>query len=315
MIYLDYARKPGEWLPNRFGGNENLEAIDFLRRFNELAHSIPGAFTAAEESTAFPGVSKPVYLGGLGFTMKWNMGWMHDMLDYFKLDPIFRKFHQNAITFSMMYAFSENFILPISHDEVVHGKGSLLSRMPGDEWRQFANARAFLAYMWAHPGKKLLFMGQEIGQRDEWNHDASVQWNLLEYDYHRKLQTFVRDLNRLYASQPAMYEVDFHYSGFEWVDFRDAESSIIAFLRRAADPSDYVLFCCNFTPIPRTGYEFGVPEEGFYREILNTDSEIFGGSNLGNGGMVSSNPKPRHGREHSIAVTLPPLAVVAFRKT
>jgi 1,4-alpha-glucan branching enzyme len=315
MIYLDYARKPGEWLPNRFGGNENLEAIDFLRRFNELAHSIPGAFTAAEESTAFPGVSKPVYLGGLGFTMKWNMGWMHDMLDYFKLDPIFRKFHQNAITFSMMYAFSENFILPISHDEVVHGKGSLLSRMPGDEWRQFANARAFLAYMWAHPGKKLLFMGQEIGQRDEWNHDASVQWNLLEYDYHRKLQTFVRELNRLYASQPAMYEVDFHYSGFEWVDFRDAESSIIAFLRRAADPSDYVLFCCNFTPIPRTGYEFGVPEEGFYREILNTDSEIFGGSNLGNGGMVSSNPKPRHGREHSIAVTLPPLAVVAFRKT
>ena len=315
MLYLDYSRKPGEWVPNRYGGNENLEAIDFLRRFNELAHTVPGAFTAAEESTAFPGVSKPVYLSGLGFTMKWNMGWMHDMLAYFHQDPIHRKYHQNAITFSMLYAFTENFILPISHDEVVYGKGTLISRMPGDEWRQFANARALLAYMWAHPGKKLLFMGQEIGQRDEWNHDASVQWGLLDFDVHRKFQTFVRELNRLYASNPALYEVDFHHAGFEWVDFRDVESSVIAFLRRAADPSDYVLFCCNFTPLPRAGYEFGVPEAGVYREIFNSDAEMFGGSNVGNGGFVSTNPRPRHGHQQSISVTLPPLGVVAFKKS
>ncbi len=315
MLYLDYSRKPGEWVPNRYGGNENLEAIDFLRRFNELAHTVPGAFTAAEESTSFPGVSKPVYMGGLGFTMKWNMGWMHDMLAYFHQDPIHRKYHQNAITFSMLYAFTENFILPISHDEVVYGKGTLISRMPGDEWRQFANARALLAYMWAHPGKKLLFMGQEIGQRDEWNHDASVQWGLLDFDVHRKFQTFVRELNRLYASNPALYEVDFHHAGFEWVDFRDVESSVIAFLRRAADPSDYVLFCCNFTPLPRAGYEFGVPEAGVYREIFNSDAEMFGGSNVGNGGFVSTNPRPRHGHQQSISVTLPPLGVVAFKKS
>jgi 1,4-alpha-glucan branching enzyme len=314
MLYLDYSRKPGEWVPNQYGGNENLEAIDFLRRFNELAHTVPGAFTVAEESTAFPGVSKPVYLNGLGFTMKWNMGWMHDMLEYFRNDPIYRKYHHNAITFSFLYAFHENFVLPISHDEVVYGKSSLLSKMPGDEWRQFANTRALLAYMWAHPGKKLLFMGQEIGQRDEWNAATSVRWQLLEFDLHRKLQALVRELNRLYRASPALYEVDFHYSGFEWVDFRDSESSIIAFLRRAEDPADFLMFCCNFTPVPRTGYEFGVPEEGFYEEILNTDSEIFGGSNLGNGGLVSSRDIPMHGRAHSIAVTLPPLAVVAFRK-
>ncbi len=314
MLYLDYSRKAGEWVPNRYGGNENLEAIDFLRRFNELAHTIPGAFTVAEESTAFPGVSKPVYLNGLGFTMKWNMGWMHDMLAYFSNDPIYRKFHHNNITFSLLYAFHENFVLPISHDEVVHGKGSLLGKMPGDEWRQFANVRAFLAYMWAHPGKKLLFMGQEIGQREEWNAAVGVRWELLEFDYHRKLQALARELNRLYRAHPALYQVDFHYSGFEWVDFHDWENSVIAFLRRAEDPSDFLLFCCNFTPVPRRGYEFGVPEEGFYEEILNTDSELFGGSNLGNGGLVSSRPIPRHNRPHSIAVTLPPLAVVAFRK-
>jgi 1,4-alpha-glucan branching enzyme len=314
MLYLDYSRKPGEWIPNQYGGNENLEAIDFLRSFNEQAHKVPGAFTAAEESTAFPGVSKPVYLNGLGFTMKWNMGWMHDMLDYFSYDPVYRKFHQNSITFSMVYAFSENFVLPVSHDEVVHGKRSLLGKMPGDEWRQFANVRAFLAYMWAHPGKKLLFMGQEIGQREEWNHDASIPWEVLEFDYHRKLQTMVRELNRIYRANPALYEVDFHYSGFEWIDFHDWESSIIAFLRRAEDPKDFLLFCCNFTPVPRQGYEFGVPEEGFYEEILNTDSELFGGSNIGNGGMVSSRPIPKHNRPQSIAVTLPPLSVVAFRK-
>jgi 1,4-alpha-glucan branching enzyme len=314
MLYLDYSRNAGEWVPNRFGGNENLEAIDFIRRFNQLAHTVPGAFTVAEESTAFPGVSKPVYLNGLGFTMKWNMGWMHDMLDYFGNDPIYRKFHHNAITFSLLYAFTENFVLPISHDEVVHGKGSLLNRMPGDEWRQYANVRAFLAYMWAHPGKKLLFMGQEIGQREEWNHDRGIRWDLLEFEPHRKLQSLVRELNRLYRASPALYEVDFHYSGFEWVDFHDGQNSIIAFLRRGRDPKDFILICCNFTPVPRTGYEFGVPEEGFYQEILNTDSELFGGSNMGNGGCVSSRPIPKHQRPHSIAITLPPLAVVAFKK-
>jgi 1,4-alpha-glucan branching enzyme len=314
MLYLDYSRPAGEWIPNQYGGNENLEAIDFLRRFNELAHTVPGAMTVAEESTAFPGVSKPVYLSGLGFTMKWNMGWMHDMLAYFENDPIYRKFHHNSITFSLLYAFQENFVLPISHDEVVHGKGSLLNKMPGDEWRQFANVRAFLAYMWAHPGKKLLFMGQEIGQREEWNCNTGVRWELLEFDYHRKLQALMRELNRLYRSIPALYQVDFHHTGFEWVDFHDWEASIIAFLRRAEDPSDFILFCCNFTPVPRQGYEFGVPEEGFYEEILNTDSELFGGSNMGNGGCVSSRPVPKHNRPYSIAVTLPPLAVVAFRK-
>ena len=314
MLYLDYSRKPGEWIPNQYGGNENLEAIDFLRRFNELAHTVPGAMTVAEESTAFPGVSKPVYLSGLGFTMKWNMGWMHDMLAYFANDPIYRKFHHNNITFSLLYAFHENFVLPVSHDEVVHGKGSLLNKMPGDEWRQFANVRAFLAYMWAHPGKKLLFMGQEIGQREEWNCNTGVRWELLEFDYHRKLQTLMRELNRLYRASPALYQVDFHSTGFEWVDFHDWEASIIAFVRRAEDPSDFILFCCNFTPVPRQGYEFGVPEEGFYEEILNTDSELFGGSNMGNGGCVSSRPVPKHNRPYSIAVTLPPLSVLAFRK-
>jgi 1,4-alpha-glucan branching enzyme len=314
MLYLDYSRKAGEWIPNMYGGNENLEAISFLRKTNELVHQVPGAITVAEESTSFSGVSRPVYLNGLGFTMKWNMGWMHDMLDYFSYDPIHRKFHQNEVTFSIMYAFAENFVLPVSHDEVVYGKKSLLGKMPGDEWRQFANVRAFLAYMWAHPGKKLLFMGQEIGQREEWNHDGSIPWEILEFDYHRKLQSLVRELNRIYRASPAMYEVDFHYSGFEWVDFHDGESSVIAFLRRAEDPKDFLLFCCNFTPVPRQGYEFGVPEEGFYEEILNTDSEMFGGSNTGNGGMVSSRPIAKHNRPHSISVTLPPLAVVAFRR-
>jgi 1,4-alpha-glucan branching enzyme len=314
MLYLDYSRKPGEWVPNQYGGNENLEAIDFLRRFNEVAHSVPGAFTVAEESTAFSGVSRPVYLNGLGFTMKWNMGWMHDMLDYFHTDPLYRKYHHNHITFSLLYAFTENFVLPVSHDEVVHGKSSLLNKMPGDEWRQFANVRAFLAYMWVHPGKKLLFMGQEIGQREEWNNNAGIRWELLEFEPHRKLQTLMRELNRLYRASPSLYQVDFHYSGFEWVDFRDSENSVISFLRRAEDPADFLLICCNFTPVPRQGYEIGVPEEGFYEEVLNTDSELFGGSNIGNGGLVSSRPKVCHNRPYSIAVTLPPLAVVIFRK-
>jgi 1,4-alpha-glucan branching enzyme len=302
MLYLDYSRKPGEWLPNQYGGNENLEAIAFLQKFNELSHQVPGVVTIAEESTAFPGVSRPVHLGGLGFTMKWNMGWMH-------------KFHHKNITFSLLYAFTENFVLPISHDEVVHGKRSFLSKMPGDEWQRFANARAFLAYMYAHPGKKLLFMGVDIGQYEEWDYEASVRWELLEFDSHRKLQELVRALNALYRSHPAIYQIDFHHTGFEWVDFHDVDSSIIAFLRRAKDPQDFLLFCCNFTPVPRTNYRFGVPEEGFYEEVLNTDSEAFGGSNMGNFGGVASLARPCHGRDHSISITLPPLAVVAFRRS
>jgi 1,4-alpha-glucan branching enzyme len=314
MLYLDYSRKAGDWVPNMYGGNENLEAIEFIRRFNEVAHAIPGAITIAEESTAFPGVSKPTYLNGLGFTMKWNMGWMHDMFDYFTKEPVYRKYHQGNITFSLLYAFTENFVLPISHDEVVHGKRSLLAKMPGDEWQRFANARAFLCYMWAHPGKKLLFMGSDIGQPWEWNHDGSISWELLQYDYHRNLQTMVRELNSLYRREPALYEVDFHHTGFEWIDFRDGDGSVISFIRRPERTSDFLMFCCNFTPVPRHKYRLGVPEEGFYEEIFNSDSEIFGGSNLGNGGLVSSLPEPSHGRAHSIAITLPPLGVLAFRK-
>jgi 1,4-alpha-glucan branching enzyme len=314
MLYLDYSRQPGEWIPNVFGGRENLEAIDFIRRFNELAHKEPGAITIAEESTAFPGVSKPVYMGGLGFTMKWNMGWMHDMLAYFSTDPLFRRFHHNSITFSMLYAFHENFLLPISHDEVVHGKGSLIGKMPGDEWRRFANARAFLAYMYAHPGKKLLFMGSEIGQVEEWDYSSGLRWELLEFDPHRKLQTLVRELNRLYRAQPALYEIDYHWSGFEWVDFHDVDNSIICFLRRAEDPDDFLLFCCNFTPVPQHRYRVGVPAEGLYDEIFNTDAEMFGGSNLGNGGRVASQPLNMHGRPWSLSLTLPPLAVVVFKR-
>jgi len=247
--------------------------------------------------------------------MKWNMGWMHDMLHYFSEDPVHRKYHHNNITFSLLYAFTENFVLPVSHDEVVHGKRSLLSKMPGDEWRRFANARAFLAYMYTHPGKKLLFMGSEIGQYEEWNYDSSVPWGVLNFDFHRKLQDLARELNRLYRGSPALYEVDFHYSGFEWVDFHDWENSVIAFIRRAEDPSDFLLVCCNFTPVVREKYEFGVPEPGFYAEVLNTDSEHFGGSNVGNGGGVWSKTAAARDRRHSIAITLPPLALVVFRRT
>ena len=314
MLYLDYSRKPGEWIPNQFGGRENLEAIELLRKFNELAHQVPGAFTAAEESTAWPGVSKPVFLGGLGFTMKWNMGWMHDMLDYFSKECVHRKFHHHDITFSMLYAFHENFVLPISHDEVVHGKRSLIGKMPGDEWQRFANVRAFLAYMFGHPGKKLLFMGSEIGQYEEWNYAAGLPWDLLQYDYHRKLQTLARELNRLYRAEPAMHEVDIHWSGFEWVDFHDVDHSIIAYLRRAENPDDFLLFCCNFTPVPHPGYRFGVPAPGYYAEVFNTDAEMFGGSNMGNGAGVASEPVNSHNRDQSILVTLPPLAVVVFKK-
>jgi 1,4-alpha-glucan branching enzyme len=312
MLYLDYSRQEGEWIPNKFGGRENLEAIEFLKRFNELAHTVPGAITIAEESTAFPGVSRPVYANGLGFTMKWNMGWMHDMLHYFSSDPVHRKYNHNDITFSLLYAFTENFVLPISHDEVVHGKGSLLGKMPGDEWQKFANVRAFLAYMYAHPGKKLLFMGSEVGDYQEWNHDGSVPWDLLQYRPHNTLQFFVRELNRFYRENPALYEQDFTYQGFEWIDISDVDQSVIAFLRRGH--AECVIFACNFTPVPRERYTIGVPEGGYYTEILNTDSEYFGGSNMGNGGGVTALAKPSHGRPWRITVTLPPLAVVAFKK-
>ncbi|HYL36765.1 MAG TPA: 1,4-alpha-glucan branching protein GlgB [Bryobacteraceae bacterium] len=312
MLYLDYSRQPGEWIPNMYGGNENLEAIDFLRRFNELAHQVPGAITVAEESTAFTGVSRPTYLNGLGFTMKWNMGWMNDMLDYFAKDPVHRKYHHNNITFSMLYAFTENFVLPISHDEVVHGKRALLSKMPGDVWQRFANVRAFLAYMFGHPGKKLIFMGSEIGVWDEWDHERGLPWELLHFDSHRKLQTFVGELNRLYRSHPAFYEVDFHWAGFEWVDFRDVDGSTISFLRRPASGQPFLLFVCNFTPVPRLKYRVGVPVPGVYREIFNSDAEMFGGSNLGNGGAVASEPVLYNNQYHSLSITLPPLAVVVF---
>ncbi len=313
MLYLDYSREQGDWIPNQYGGRENLEAISFIRRFNELCHQEPGAVTIAEESTSFAGVSHPVYANGLGFTMKWNMGWMHDMFHYFRQDPVYRKFHHNDITFSLMYAFSENFVLPVSHDEVVHMKGSLIGKMPGDEWQKFANVRAFLAYMWGHPGKKLLFMGQEIGQFEEWNYQGSVGWELLVYDYHRKLQTLVRELNKLYAREKALHEQDFHWSGFEWVDFRDVDNSIISFLRRARDPQDYLLFVCNFTPVPRHGYRIGVPEPCVFEEALNTDSSLFGGSDVGNGGGVAAEPVPDHGRPASVVLTLPPLGVLVLK--
>jgi 1,4-alpha-glucan branching enzyme len=313
MLFLDYSRNAGDWIPNRYGGRENLEAIEFLRRFNELAHAVPGAITIAEESTSFPGVSRPVYANGLGFTMKWNMGWMHDMLDYFSEDPVHRKYHHNNITFSMLYAFTENFVLPISHDEVVYGKRSVLSKMPGDEWRRFANVRAFLAYMYAHPGKKLLFMGTDIGDYQEWNHDGSVPWDVLQYPIHSGLQSLVRELNRLYRAQPAMYQVDFNQAGFEWIDIADVDKSVISFLRRAADPADCIVFVCNFTPEPRMNYSIGVPVAGHYQEILNSDAGIFGGSNLGNPAGAMARARRTHGRPFSISITLPPLAVVAFK--
>jgi 1,4-alpha-glucan branching enzyme len=313
MLYLDYSRKAGEWVPNRYGGNENLEAIELLKKVNELVHQAPGVITAAEESTAFPGVSKPTYLNGLGFTFKWNMGWMHDMLAYFSRDPIYRKYHQNDITFSMVYAFTENFILPISHDEVVYGKRALLDKMPGDEWQRFANARAFLGYMWAHPGKKLLFMGSEWGQTAEWNSESQAEWWLLQFPVHKKLQQYTKALNELYKSEPALYEVDFHWEGFEWIDFHDFENSIIAFIRHAKDRNDYVVFICNFTPAPHMAYRIGLPELTDYREIFNSDSEIFGGSNLGNGGFVRAEAVPSHGREASAEIVIPPLGIVALK--
>jgi 1,4-alpha-glucan branching enzyme len=313
MIYLDYSRKAGEWLPNIYGGNENLEAISFLRKTNELTHQVPGAVTIAEESTAFTGVSRPVYLNGLGFTMKWNMGWMHDMLHYFERDPVYRKYHQNDITFSMVYAFTENFVLPISHDEVVYGKQALVSKMPGDEWQRFANTRAFLGYMYGHPGKKLLFMGSEFGQTQEWNSEAQLEWWLLDHAIHRQLKDYCAALNALYRSEPALYEIDFQGWGFEWIDFHDGENSIVSFVRRAKRKEDYLVFVCNFTPTPHLSYRIGMPEAGGFREIFNSDAATFGGSNLGNGGYLIADHSPSHGRTASASVVIPPLGVVVFK--
>ncbi len=314
MLYLDYGRKDGEWLPNKYGGNENLEAISFIRKFNEEAHKVPGAVTIAEESTSFAGVSHPVYAGGLGFTMKWNMGWMHDMFGYFRTDPLFRKFRHNQITFSLLYAFTENFLLPISHDEVVHGKASLIAKMPGDEWQRFANVRAFLGYMYGHPGKKLLFMGCELGQYEEWNWQGQLRWDLLQYDFHRKLQEFVRELNHFYVSEPTLYEVDFHWNGFDWIDFHDIDSSVISFLRWSKHRRDFTVWICNFTPVVRENYRIGVPEPGVYREVLNTDWERFGGSGVRNDGELWTDRVEMHGRRQSLSLTLPPLAVTVYRR-
>ena len=314
MLYLDYSRKQGEWIPNQYGGRENLEAIDFLRRFNEEAYKEhPDIQTIAEESTAWPMVSRPSYVGGLGFGLKWDMGWMHDTLSYFSHDPIHRQYHHNLLTFRMLYGFTENFVLPLSHDEVVHGKGSLLNKMPGDEWQKFANLRLLFAYMFAQPGKKLIFMGGEFGQSREWSHDRALDWELLQYPVHRGVQSWLRDLNHLYRSQPALHEQELESFGFEWVDCNDAPRSIISLLRRGKNPHDMVLVACNFTPVPRQEYRVGVPLGGWWKELLNSDGRDYAGSGMGNGGGVMAEHKPQHGRNFSLKLTLPPLAAVFFK--
>jgi 1,4-alpha-glucan branching enzyme len=315
MLYLDYSRKAGEWIPNRYGGNENIEAIDFLRRMNETAYaSCPGVITVAEESTAWPGVSHPTYTGGLGFGFKWNMGWMHDTLRYMQQDPIHRRYHHNDLTFGLLYAFTENFILPISHDEVVHGKGSLLGRMPGDEWQRFANLRAYLGFMWGHPGKKLLFMGSEFGQVGEWNYNASVDWHVLQYPVHGGTQALMRDLNRAYREIPALYERDCESSGFEWIVSDDSDNSVIGWVRKGEKEGDIAIVVSNFTPIPREGYRLGVPYPGFYREAINTDAAIYNGSNMGNQGGLFADEIGSHARPYSLRLTLPPLSTLIFER-
>ncbi len=314
MIYRDYSRKPGEWDPNEYGGRENLEAIDFLKRLNETVHlNYPGVLTMAEESTSWTGVSRPTYTGGLGFSMKWNMGWMHDTLEYFCKEPVHRRFHQNMLTFSMLYAFTENFVLPISHDEVVHGKRSLLEKMPGDDWQKFANVRLFLGYMFGHPGKKLNFMTNDIAQRDEWCATKSMDWHLTQWQPHQQLQHFMRDLNRLYIENKPLYQVDFEWQGFEWIDFLDHENSVLSFVRWSKDRNESLVFTLNLTPVPRLAYRIGVPVGGFYKELLNSDAAEYGGSGVGNLGGVQSENFSWHGRPHSIQVNLPPLSVNVFK--
>jgi 1,4-alpha-glucan branching enzyme len=314
MLYLDYARKDGEWIPNEYGGNENIPAIGFLRRFNEAVYkSYPHVQTVAEESTAWPMVSRPTYVGGLGFGMKWDMGWMHDTLKYMSKDPVHRKFHHDKLTFRMLYAFHENFVLPLSHDEVVYGKGSLLRQMSGDDWQKFANLRLLFGYMYAQPGKKLLFMGGELGQWDEWYHESSLDWHLLDYPPHKGLQRWVADLNRLYRNEPALYELDFHQSGFEWIDCNDSQQSTFSLIRKGGSAEDVLIIACNFTPVPRFDYRLGAPYGGVWREVLNSDSSDYGGSGLGNLGAVKAVPMPFHGRPYSLNITLPPLATVYLK--
>ncbi len=314
MLYLDYSRKKGQWIPNKFGGRENLDVIEFLKKLNLLIYKeYPDTQTIAEESTSWPMVSRPLYIGGLGFGLKWNMGWMHDTLDYFSLDPIFRKYNHQQLTFSIWYAFYENFILTLSHDEVVYGKGSLLKKMPGDEWQKRANLRLLYGYMYGHPGKKLLFMGAEFGQYREWSHDASLDWHLLHYHSHQGIKNWVKDLNHLYKNEPALYEIDFQPEGFQWIDCRDWGQGIISFLRRAKNSRDEILVICNFTPVPRYNYRIGVPHGGIWVEMLNSDAGCYGGSEQGNSGRVATDPLPFHGYNQSLSLALPPLSVLFLK--
>jgi 1,4-alpha-glucan branching enzyme len=314
MLYLDYSRRAGQWIPNRYGGRENLAAIDFLRQLNTAVYGAePAVQTIAEESTAWPMVSRPTYVGGLGFGFKWDMGWMHDLLEYMAHDPVHRRFHHTALTFRMLYAFTENFVLALSHDEMVHGKGSLLSKMAGDDWQKFANLRLLLAHQYTQSGKKLLFMGGEIGQWAEWRHDHSLDWHLLAYAPHQGLQRWVRDLNRLYRGEPCLYELDHHSTGFEWIDCNDSDQSTLSYLRRGRDGDAAVLVALNFTPVPRHDYRVGVPWGGAWQEILNSDAHEYGGSGQGNFGGLTAEAAPRHGRSHTLRITLPPLGAVLFK--
>jgi 1,4-alpha-glucan branching enzyme len=314
MLYLDYSRKEGEWIPNQYGGRENLEAVELIKYLNSVVHRFyPGVLTIAEESTAWPGVTNSLEHGGLGFDLKWNMGWMHDMLEYFSKDPVFRAHHHRNLTFVLLYAFSEKFQLPLSHDEVVHGKAAILTKMPGDPWQKFANLRLLYGLMFGFPGKKLLFMGGDFGQWDEWYHEKSIDWHLLQYAPHQGVQRWVRDLHTAYRANPALHQIDFHYSGFQWIDFHDSASSVISFERRSNNPPETVVMVCNFTPVARKGYRVGVPAPGTYSEFLNSDSTAYGGGNVGNGGAITSDPVPQHGRDHSVSLTLPPLGILFLK--
>ncbi|MCF8235856.1 MAG: 1,4-alpha-glucan branching protein GlgB [Bacteroidales bacterium] len=314
MLYLDYSRKEGEWIPNKYGGRENLESISFLRQLNESIYErFPDVQTIAEESTAWPMVSRPTYLGGLGFGMKWNMGWMHDSLSYFSKDPVYRKYEHNKLTFGLWYAFNENFVLSISHDEVVHGKGSMISKMPGDNWQKFANLRLLFGFMWTHPGKKLLFMGSEFGQWSEWNHDSSLDWHLLDTEIHNRLKYWISDLNTIYKKEKPLFELDFQPEGFEWIEPNDAENSVLTFMRKGKKENDQLLIVCNFTPVVRHNFRVGIPESKTYREVLNSDAKEYGGSGQGNFGKIQPAPVPMHGQFHSLNLTLPPLSILILK--
>ena len=315
MLYLDYSKEEGQWIPNEYGGRENLAAISFLRKTNEVLHGVfPGILTIAEESTSWPMVSRPTYLGGLGFSLKWNMGWMHDTLIYMSKDPIYRRFHHNKMTFGMLYAFHENFVLPLSHDEVVHGKGSLLGKMSGDEWQKFANLRAYYGFMWGYSGKKLLFMGNDFAQWQEWDHDKGLEWEALEAPNHQGMKRFVRDLNLVYRSEPALYEKDFDWSGFSWIDANDNDNSVFSFIRFARSPDDFILVVCNFTPIVRHHYRIGTPAAGRYRELINSDQDVYRGSGVSNGGEIASIDESCHGQAYSLDLTLPPLSTLMLKR-